>query len=98
MSLPLKGKDGRRTRPPSACMEPTLTEFANKNSQTQRDNIGYALPDRCPTDFQEVTKFGGEMMHSSITSLERALGTDAEGQSTSMNAYAYVTTAREVCQ
>ena len=78
--------------PVSACMEPVTETFRSLCHKTQVQQLGYALPDTDGDSYREVSRFGGEMMRSSIESLERAMGTDAEGQPTSSNAY--VTTGR----
>ena len=91
-TYPLKGKEGRRTRRPSTCMEPVTETLQRFTPTAQTQHLGYALADRDFTSYNEVTRFGGEMMNSSIVSLERAMGTDAEGQPASRNAY--VTTGR----
>ena len=59
MSLPLKGKEGRRTRPASACMEPTAAKFASRSNEWHRRTIGYPVSDRGFTNFVETKKFGG---------------------------------------
>ena len=73
------------------CMEPTSAKLLAQTGTSQRDAVGYVIPGKDSTDYKEVTRFGGEMMQASLTSLERATGCDAEGNTTSLNAY--ITTA-----
>ena len=96
MSLQLKGKAGRGLDRPSAlCMEPTSTKLLNQTEQTQRNKVGYVIPAKGFPDFKERGRFGGEMMASSLTSLERGVAVDKYDKTTSMNAYA---TTGSVCR
>ena len=71
-------------------------KLRSQSREHQRRIIGYSLPAKDFTDYKEVSKFGGEMMQASLTSLERAASLNADGSSTSLNAYITTASGKQV--